>query len=191
MAAVLDWTWVRVQLICFQAKVWPQSANSCHFKVLQDIKNNKASKVCLFSSCQTKNWKKKKKDSQFMQLSTHNFELFCQKGNTACHIFTLHGSQHTPTPPLSALCLRIVYRHSHMTPRGKGARLCASLPRSAAALTLPLFSPCDSGVPGKLLLSLLPCPSAGRTGRLCPGENTDRSLMWSAAPCFWQVKEFR
>lgn len=84
--------------------------------------------------------KKILKSDNLWQLSTPNFELLCHKQSAACHIFTFHGSQHTPTPPLRALRLRwMAYLHSHVTPRGKGARLCASLTRSAAALAVPLF----------------------------------------------------
>lgn len=121
--------------------------------------------------------KKKKKilrSDNLWQLSTHNFELLCHKQKRRLPHF--HGSQHTPTPPLRALRLRwMAYLHSHVTPRGKGARLCASLTRSAAALALPLFfsTPRLGCCLGKPLLSLQPCPSVGRTGRLCPGENTE------------------
>lgn len=161
-----------------------QSANSSHCycnSKLQSARYQKHQNIksltlfACFHPVKPKTEKKKiLKSNNLWQLSTYNFELFCHNRNTACPIFTLHGSQHTLTPPLSALCLRwIAYLHGHMTPRGKGARLCASLTRSAAALTLPLFSLRDSGVPGKLLLSRLPCPSVGRTGRLCLGKNTE------------------
>lgn len=104
------------------------------------------------------------------------------------HVFSLHGSQHTPTPPLSASWLRwMACLHSHMTLRGKGARLCASLTGLAAALTVPLFSHCDSGVLGKLLLRRLSCPSVGRTGRLCPGESRNTCVEQKML-CFSQVK---
>lgn len=177
MAAVLDWTWVRVQLCCLQAKVWPQSANSSHCEVtsLQDIKNTKEWKVCPFSSCQTKNWKKISYKWQFM--ATFHTQLWVVLPQTKHHLPHFHltwMAAHPHPSPQCSLSLRwIAYLHSHMTPRGKGARLCASLTRVASALTVPLFSLRDSGVPGTLLLSRLPCPSVGRTGRLCPGEITE------------------
>lgn len=131
--------------------MWLQSANSSHCycnSKLQSARYQKHQNIksltlfACFHPVKTKTEKKKiLKSDNLWQLSTYNFELFCHKRNTACPIFTLHGSQHTLTPPLSALCLRwIAYLHGHMTPRGKGARLCASLTCSAAALTLPLFS---------------------------------------------------
>lgn len=162
--------------------MWPQSANSSHCKVTvcKSSKTPKFDIVCLFSSCQSNNWKKKKK--RFSEATIYgNFQpatlsCFAANKSAACHIFTFHGSQHTPTPPLRALRLRwMAYLHSHVTPRGKGARLCASLTRSAAALALPLLfsTPRLGCCLGKPLLSLQPCPSVGRTGRLCPGENTE------------------
>lgn len=121
---------------------------------------------------------KKKKDCYKWQfMATFHTQLWVVLPQTKHHLPHFHltwMAAHPHPSPQCSLSLRwIAYLHSHMTPRGKGARLCASLTRVASALTVPLFSLRDSGVPGTLLLSRLPCPSVGRTGRLCPGEITE------------------
>lgn len=150
---------------------------------LQSARYQKHQSLTLFASfhpVKAITEKKKILRSDNLWLSTHNFELLCHKQSTACHIFTFHGSQHTPTPPLCALRLRwMAYLHSHVTPRGKGARLCASLTRSAAALAVPLFFPLrDSGVPWKAAAQS-PAMSISRKNWSALSRWEHGTLMWS------------
>lgn len=84
-----------------------QTALTVKLQVCKISKTPKNEKFAHFHPVKPKIEKKKKIviSDNLWQLSTHNFELFCHKQNTTCHIFTLHGWQHTPTPPLSVLCL--------------------------------------------------------------------------------------
>lgn len=198
MAAVLDWTWVRVQLSCPQAKVWPQSANSCHREVTvcttsKPPKQHKFDILRLFSFCQTKKTKQNKKKRLWKVIIHSNFPhttLSCLATNkTVPATFSPYMDEGTP-PPLPSERSgsgELTYTVTWLL----GLKVRVFVPHWLVQLP-PLqchYSPSVALVaPGKLLLSGLPCPSAGRTGRLCPGENTRH---FSGAPCIWQLKESR
>lgn len=121
----------RVGLNLGQSPTWQSSEQRCGLSeqttltvkrvaVCKIAKAQKASNVSRMFVCFR--WRFKKK--RFLKCVS----LFTTNKTPPAALSPYMDHSTAPTPPLSALCLRwIAYLHGHVTPRGKGAQLCASL----------------------------------------------------------------